>query len=195
MLWQSQPYLWIHLIAILILPLYFLVIWLGWAVSYPLLPLPLEVILSSGVPIAIQLWRQLTKPDYFFSWWLITQPPAKLTPTQQRILTITQGWRCKLGAILSALIVLSGVYFSALIAPLVSHLTPVGNGGRFIGLAIVSFGTWYAFCCLYRFVNSLIIVLTKIELRNNIEPISLIDVSKKFNLPSWQLWLGDYSDL
>ena len=65
---RLDPYLWVHLAGLAMLPVLFCGCLLGLAVGEPLLSVWVEMGFLVGLGVAPVLWMQLQSPFYIFSW-------------------------------------------------------------------------------------------------------------------------------
>jgi hypothetical protein len=135
---RTEPFLWIHLAGIGVVPLALMVMASGLAVGTPFTPYGLEIILLVAIawlPIMVMQWF---RPFEIFSLLIIAIRPGSLTDGQRRVLALfkqpKQRWVTLLGGILS-LGLLWGVYLYAPIAyALVVNLPQI----RLLGLLIAA---------------------------------------------------------
>ena len=89
----SDPYLWLHLAGLAVLPLWLEVGLLGLAVGDPVLPVWLELGLVGSVGILPILWMQLQRPFCIFSLVAVVVKPTQLTADQRKLLTLFKSGR------------------------------------------------------------------------------------------------------
>jgi hypothetical protein len=82
----SDPYLWIHVAGIAVLPITLELCLLGFAIGDPLLPAGIELLLVAILGITPVLWMQWQRPFYIFSLLVVALKPEQLTLDQQRLL-------------------------------------------------------------------------------------------------------------
>jgi hypothetical protein len=149
----SDPFVWIHIADIIILPLWLALTVLGLATADPVLPPGLERLflgLAGVAPVAVM---QFKKPFYLFSLVAVVLPPAELTVTRRRILAVFQSWEYR-WVILPVTIVLMLFIGERLydVAPFFRTISPLhesGQGSRLTGLILAG----AAFCAANLFVQ------------------------------------------
>jgi hypothetical protein len=135
----TDPYLWIHAAGIAVVPLWLILCFLGLAAGDPILPSGLEILLVAIVGIAPIVWMQWQTPFCIYSLLAVSLKSSQLTDNQRRILTLFKQ-RCNpivsLVAAGGLFLVLKALYGSAAIA---AGVTPIGNHGLGLIVAMVSF--------------------------------------------------------
>ncbi len=135
---RKEPYLWIHLAGLAILPLWLELVWLGLAAGKPILPVVVELIIVAAVgtiPITLMQW---TRPFDIFSIVLLSIQPDQLSDQQRRILRVFKTPKHRVLTGLGAIALLVGLWFIARYAPIVSSVTPFPNHG--LGLLVAAIG-------------------------------------------------------
>jgi hypothetical protein len=134
----SEPFLWIHIAGVAVLPIFLGLCLLGLAVGSPLLPVWLEIFLVGVVGIAPVLWMQWFRPFYIFSILVVAMKPQNLTNAQQRILTRFKSplnrWLAVVVAVLLAVILWQLYRF----APLAAGIVPFPPQWRLAGLLLAA---------------------------------------------------------
>jgi hypothetical protein len=134
----SDPYLWIHLSGLSVVPIFLELSLLGFAVGDPILPEWLELFLISAVGVAPILWMQWQRPFYIFSLVAVAIKPEQLTDDQRRLLTLFKSQRNRiLAAALPVLLilVLARVYgISSIAIP----VAPFSSEWRLLGLLLAA---------------------------------------------------------
>jgi hypothetical protein len=133
-----NPYLWVHLAGLAVVPLWLGLCLLGLAVGDPLLPPWLEVGLVAIVGIAPIVWMQWQRPFYIFSLLAVRLKPAGLTPDHCRVLTLLQRQKNPLVIGLGSLalcFILGKLYDIATIA---ADITPLPPNARVLGLLLAA---------------------------------------------------------
>jgi hypothetical protein len=82
----SDPYLWIHVAGIAVLPIALELCLLGFAIGDPFLPAGIELLLVAILGITPVLWMQWQRPFYIFSLLVVALKPEQLTLDQRRLL-------------------------------------------------------------------------------------------------------------
>lgn len=182
----SEPFLWIHLAGLAVVPLLLLLCWLCLAVGDPQLPVWVEFILVAGIGIAPILWMQLTRPFYIFSILVMAIKPSQLTSDQQRLLTLFKTpihqWLASFGAILM-LGVLWQIYQVAPVATIVGF--PLTS--RFLGLFLASLVFLASNLFLQVPLSVLMVLLTNETKLAATEPFPVVKILQDFTVPGWQV--------
>jgi len=136
MMHRKEPYLWIHLAGVSLVPLWLELVWLGLAAGKPILPVILELILVAAVgtiPVTLMQW---TRPFDIFSILVLSIQPDQLSEQQRQILRVFKTPRHRILMGLGAIALLVGLWGVARFAPLVSPVTPFPN--HWIGLLVAA---------------------------------------------------------
>jgi hypothetical protein len=184
---RSEPFLWIHLAGIVVVPLALLGMACGLAVGTPLTPYGLEIVFLVAIawlPIMVMQWF---RPFEIFSLLIIAIHPGSLTESQRRVLALfkqsKQRWLTLLGGLLS-LGLLWGVYLYAPITyGLVVNLPQI----RFLGLLMAAIAYLIANLFLQVPVSVLGVLFTpqtKYELSAPLDPDT---IPKAFTVPGIKL--------
>ncbi len=135
---KSEPFLWIHLAGIAAVPIFLQIVWLGLAVGQPLVPFWLELLLLVGVGIVPIFWMQWIRPFDIFSLLLLALEPNKLTPSQQKILTLFKLPQQRILTAIAAVLMLVKLWFIYQWAPLASTIVTFLPQWRILGLLIAA---------------------------------------------------------
>lgn len=135
---RNEPFIWIHLAGIIVLPISLECLWLGLSLGKPESFSYGELAGVALIGIVPVLWMQLIRPFNIFSILLVSLYPQTLSDKQRQILALfktkTQKW-------------LSGIVATAMMIVLWSiyHFVPVASfnfswlpQGRWLGLTIAS---------------------------------------------------------
>jgi hypothetical protein len=136
----SDPYLWIHLAGFAAVPIFLNLCLIGFAMSNPVLPTGLELLLVAIAGIAPILWMQWQRPFYIFSLPGLVLKPTELTEAQRKLLTLFKAQRNRVIAVVIAIaliFVLQWLYNSAAIA---AEVAPFSHQNRFLGLLLAAIG-------------------------------------------------------
>ena len=180
----SEPFLWIHLAGLAVVPLLLLLCWLCLAVGDPQLPVWVEFLLVAGIGIAPILWMQLIRPFYIFSILVLAVKPNQLTEDQQRLLSLFKTpihqWLASFGAILM-LAVLWQIYQVAPMATIVGFpLTSRSLGLLLAGLAFLASNLF-----LQVPLSVLLVLLTNETKLAVTEPFPVVRIFQDFTVPGW----------
>ncbi len=134
--WRSEPFLWIHLAGIALLPVFLAIVWLGLTIGTPAAGFLLEFLLVAVAGIVPILWMQLARPFDIFSVLLFSLKPECLTTQQRQILALFKTNKQKWLSIAAAMLMLAILW-------LLYHLSASARGfvsflpqWRVLGLAI-----------------------------------------------------------
>ena len=135
----SDPYVWLHLAGLAIVPLLLELCFVGLAVGDPILPVWLEFFLVAAVGIVPILWMQWQRPFCIFSVVALALAPGNLSDPRRRMLRFFRTSVNQVLAIATAIalaIVLWQVYR---FAPLAADLAPFSSRWQGLGLAAIAF--------------------------------------------------------
>ena len=138
-MYKKEPYLWIHLAGLAILPLWLELVWLGLAAGKPIVPVIVELILVAAVgtiPITLMQW---TRPFDIFSILILAVQPDQLSDAQRQILKVFKTGKQRILTGLGAIALLVALWLIARYAPLVASVTPVANHWLGLGVAAIAF--------------------------------------------------------
>ncbi|NEO84546.1 MAG: low-complexity tail membrane protein [Spirulina sp. SIO3F2] len=136
---RQEPYLWLHVAGLAVLPLWALGVWLGVAAGEPWLPYGVEETLLVLLGIAPWLWVQWRRPFNPFAILVVSLPPAVLTTEQRQWLQLLKRPQNRIVAVLAVLpmVWLLGQCYQ--LAPLASSVTPIPNHGLGLLVAAIAF--------------------------------------------------------
>ena len=138
-MYKKEPYLWIHLAGLAILPLWLELVWLGLAAGKPILPVVVELILVAVVgtiPITLMQWA---RPFDIFSILILAVQPDQLSEPQRQILKVFKTAKHRILTGLGAIALLLTLWLIARYAPLVAPVTPITNHWLGLGTAAIAF--------------------------------------------------------
>lgn len=137
-MYKKEPYLWIHLAGLAILPLWLELVGLGLAAGKPIFPVPIELLLIAligTIPILLMQWL---RPFDIFSVLLLAVQPQQLSEPQRQILKVFKTTKHRVFSALGAIVLLAALWGIARYSPLAATVTPFPN--HWVGLAISSIG-------------------------------------------------------
>ena len=135
-MYKKEPYLWIHLAGLAILPLWLELVWLGIAAGKPIFPLFIELAIVAAVgtiPITLMQW---VRPFDIYSVLLLALQPDRLSEPQRQILKGFKTPKHRILTGLGAIALLVALWLIARYAPLVATISPFPNHA--IGLAVAA---------------------------------------------------------
>ncbi|NJL82452.1 MAG: low-complexity tail membrane protein [Chloroflexaceae bacterium] len=132
---RLEPFLWIHLSGLGLLPLLFQGVWLGLAVGDPLPMLGLEPLLVGTLGILPILWMQWHRPFDIFSLVLFAVRTEALTAQQRQILALFKTGKQRAIALVGALVMFVLFWQVYRFAPLASPAAAFFTPGASLGIA------------------------------------------------------------
>lgn len=183
----SEPFLWIHLAGIAVLPIWLGLLLLSLAVGAPLLPEWLEFTLIAVIGIAPILWMQLVKPFNIFSVLIVTLKPEVLTVEQRKILSLFKRPLEKLGAIAAPLFLVWVLWQIYTVAPVASAIAPLPPSWRIVSLLLAGVAFLLSNLFFQIPLSVLGVLLTKESTFATTEPYSVEKIPADFTLPGFQV--------
>lgn len=183
----SEPFLWIHVAGLAVLPIFLGLCLLGLAVGSPVLPVWVEVFLVGAAGIAPVLWMQWFRPFYIFSILIVAVKPQNLTDAQQRILTrlksrLNQGLAIFVAAGLA--VILWQLYrFS----PLAALFVPFPPQWRLAGLLLAALAFLASNLFLQVPASAIALLLTPESEFAATQPEVLEKIGQDFTIAGWQV--------
>ena len=133
---KQDPYLWVHLTGLAMLPILLDVCLAGLAVGDPILPVWLEMGILIAVGILPIFWMQWQRPFYIFSLVVLAIKPSKLTDDQRRVLNLFRTTEVRILTILVSIFLAWILWQLYCIAPIAAGVTPFAEFSRWTGLLI-----------------------------------------------------------
>ncbi|WP_267384775.1 low-complexity tail membrane protein [Cyanobacterium sp. uoEpiScrs1] len=137
---RSEPFLWIHLAGIAVVPLSLQLVWLGLAIGEPLPIFWLELFIVGLFGIAPIFLMQWTKPFNIFSILLIFLSSDSLTVEQRKILKLLKTRNVRILTVIVAFAMLGILWELYLLAPLGVITVATLPQWRILGLFISAIG-------------------------------------------------------
>lgn len=134
----SDPYLWVHLAGLAVVPILLDFCLLGLAVGESTLPPLAELGLVATVGVVPVLWMQWRSPFYIFSLVAIALRPTRLTDDQRRILRQFKTPLVKILTTLAAGMLVATLWQLYRLAPVAAVNSPWNADNRWIGLAVAA---------------------------------------------------------
>ncbi|MEO1401092.1 MAG: low-complexity tail membrane protein [Cyanobacteria bacterium J06635_1] len=135
---RQEPYLWLHLAGLAIVPLLLDLCLAGLATADPVLPVGLEMALISLVGALPILWMQWQRPFYIFSLGIVALDPAVLTSNQRQMLSLMRSQWVRAANLLGAGLLVIFLWQLYRMAPIAATTTPFVGMARPYGLAIAA---------------------------------------------------------
>ncbi len=181
---RSEPFLWIHLAGLAVVPLTLQLVWLGLAIGKPLTPYWLELLAVGLLGIAPVLWMQWSRPFDIFSLLILAIRPDTLNPEQQKILTILKLNRQRILALLTAIFmtwVLIEIYQFAPVAGVAVTNIPLPHG-RIFGLLVAIIGFLLSNLFIQVPISVLGVMLTSEQNFAAINPYTTDQIRQQFTI-------------
>ncbi|XHU95379.1 MAG: low-complexity tail membrane protein [cyanobacterium endosymbiont of Rhopalodia gibba] len=137
---RSEPFLWIHLAGIAVVPLSLQLVLLGLAVGDPFPLFWLELFIVGVFGVVPILLMQLTRPFDIFSVLLLALHPNSLTVEQRKILRSLKTRNVRILAVIAAFGMLGILWELYLLAPLGAVTVATLPQWRILGLFIAAIG-------------------------------------------------------
>ncbi|MEO1209853.1 MAG: low-complexity tail membrane protein [Cyanobacteria bacterium J06638_20] len=135
----SDPYVWLHLAGLAIVPLLLEICFVGLAVGDPILPVWLEFFLVAAVGIAPILWMQWQRPFCIFSVVALALAPGNLSDPRRRMLRLFRTSVNQVLAIATAIALAITLWQLYRFAPIAADLAPLSSRWQGLGLAAIAF--------------------------------------------------------
>lgn len=132
----TEPFLWIHLTGLAVVPLTLELVWVGLAMGDPLFPVWLELVLVGAIGLVPVLWMQWTRPFDIFSLLILAIAPAQLTEAQRRLLSLFKTKPNQSLTLVAAVLMLGLLWQIYRVAPLATGIVPVLPQWHLLGLVI-----------------------------------------------------------
>ncbi|MBP0016488.1 MAG: low-complexity tail membrane protein [Cyanobacteria bacterium SBLK] len=177
---RSEPFLWIHLAGLALVPPSLLVVWLGLAAGDPSLPVVLEIgflAIAGILPIA---WMQWQQPFDIFSLLVLAIRPDRLTLEQRKILRLLKTFKIRLAATAMALFMLWAIWQIYRIAPLAAIATPLSPRWHLLGLLSAAIAFFFSNLFLQVPTSVLSVLLTSDARFAEIEPYEIENIRRDF---------------
>ncbi|KKD38735.1 MAG: low-complexity tail membrane protein [Limnoraphis robusta] len=177
---RLDPYLWIHLSGLAVLPLWLALCLLGLAVGYPIWPVGVEIAIVAIVGILPIFWMQWFQPFYIFSVLVMAMKPEQLTPVQRTILARFKTPLNQRLALIAPLLFLPILWQLYRLAPLAAHVVSLPLQGRLLGLFLASIA--FLGCNLFAQVPVSVIgvLLTRKAEWSATEPLTIEQIRQGF---------------
>lgn len=140
--YRREPYLWIHLAGVALVPLCLEAVWLGFALSNSLLPFWLELGLVGAIGCLPVWWMQWQRPFDIFSLLLVSIKPEKLSRERQQLLSALKTPRQRVICTIAAIALLVALWPLDRYAPLAATALPAAASSwsvAGIALAAIAF--------------------------------------------------------
>lgn len=182
-----DPYLWIHLSGLAVVPLMLELCFLGLAVGDPVLPAGLEWFLVGAAGTLPILWMQWQRPFSIFSLLVVALKPDSLTDQERRLLKLFKSSESRALAVVVALVLLAILWQLYFAAPLASNVALMLPQWRGLGLVIAAIA--FLGCNLFLQVPvSVMRVLSASEVQvEAMQPYPTEQITQDFTLLGWRV--------
>lgn len=184
---RTEPFLWIHLSGLAILPLCLELVWLGLAVGDPVLPSVLELGLIAVVGTIPVFWMQWQRPFDIFSLLVVAINPSQLSEEQRKLLKLFKRPRQKLISAIAPLLLLLILWQLDQFAPLAASAAANLPQLRVIGLFLAAAAFLASHLFLQVPLSVLGVLLTSQEEYIATEPYSEEEVARNLTIPG--IWV------
>ncbi|MGB3695251.1 MAG: low-complexity tail membrane protein [Spirulinaceae cyanobacterium] len=184
---RSEPFLWIHLSGIAVLPLFLQVVWLGLAVGDPVLPFWLEFLPIAALGILPVLWMQWHRPFDIFSILILALRSEELTSEQLKILSLFKTTKHRLLAVMTAVFLFWLLWKIYLVAPAVAMVAPFPPQWRIAGLLLAALAFLASNLFLQIPVSVLGVLITNKEQFEQQEPWDRNVITQDFVIPGFRV--------
>ncbi|HEY9762843.1 MAG TPA: low-complexity tail membrane protein, partial [Trichocoleus sp.] len=136
---RLDPYLWVHLAGLAVVPLWLDLCLLGLSTGSPVFPIGIEIGFLSLVGALPILLMQLQKPFCIYSLLFLAVRPDRMNEDQRRTLRFFRDPLAKFLAGLAPLPLIWAVWRLYALAPLATDLSPFPNHGIGLVVAAIAF--------------------------------------------------------
>jgi hypothetical protein len=182
-----EPFLWIHLAGLAVLPLCLQVAWIALSIGDPLPWAWLEIAILTIVGTVPVLWMQITKPFDIFSILIVALKPQDTSESQRKILSLFLRPQQKLIAWLGGVIMVGLSLALYHFAPVAGGVTAIASSWRFVALLVAAIALALANLFLQVPLSVLGVLWTKEEQFNNTEVLSVDRIASSFTIPGFRV--------
>ncbi len=179
---RSEPFLWIHLMGIVLFPALIGVALIALAVGNSFAYF-IELPLMTAIAILPILLMQLSRPFDIFSILIFSLKPECLSDEQRKILALFKTWRQKLAGAIAAAIMLVLLWLLYSLSPLAIGLVNFLPQWRIFGLAIAAVSFLASNLFLQVPLSALLVLLTKEANFAQVEPYPREKIEENFTIP------------
>ncbi len=183
----SEPFLWIHLAGLALLPLCLEVVWLGLAVDAPQLPFWLELILLGAFGVLPILWMQWYRPFDIFSLLILVVKPQQLTESQRKILSLFKTRKHRFFSLIASGIMLGVLWKIYCLTPLAATVALVLPQSRILGLTLAGMAFLASNLFLQIPVSVLSVLMTSQSKFEATEAIAQEAIAQEFTLAGFRV--------
>ena len=184
---RSEPFLWIHLAGLAVVPLTLELMWLGLSVSEPLPFFWLELIFMIVVGIVPVLWMQWNRPFDIFSLLIVSLKPEQMTLEQQCILSLFKKRQQRFLTVTLAIVMLIVLWQVYRLAPLATIVIPFFSQVRIAGLMVAALAFLLTNLFVQVSVSVLVVLLITEEEFALTKPYAIELISQNFTIPGFKV--------
>ncbi|MEC4986386.1 MAG: low-complexity tail membrane protein [Oscillatoria sp. PMC 1068.18] len=180
---KSEPFLWIHLAGLAVLPLTLELVWLSLAVGDPVLPFWLELFFLAIVaiaPIAVMQWY---RPFDIFSVLIVSLQPQQLTEKQRKILRLFKTPKHRVFTLVGAILMFLLLWQIYRYAPAAATVALFPPQWRIVALLVAAFAFLLSNLFLQVPISVLSVLLTSQAEYEATEAIAQSQISQEFTVP------------
>jgi hypothetical protein len=182
-----EPFLWIHLAGLAVLPLCLQVVWIALSIGDPLPWTWLEIAILTIVGTVPVLWMQITKPFDIFSILIVALKPQEMSESQRKILSLFLRQQQKLIAWLGGVIMVGLSLALYQFAPVAGGVTSIAASWHFVALLVAAISLALANLFLQVPLSVLGVLWTKEEQFNNTEALAVDRIASSFMIPGFRV--------
>jgi hypothetical protein len=183
----SEPFLWIHLAGIAVVPLCLAACLLGLASGEPLLPVWMEMLLVATVGIVPVLWMQLVRPFNIFSVLIFAVESEQLTTQQKQILSLFKKAGNKVVAVVGAILLVGVLWQLYSLAPSVPAIAPLRLEWRGAGLLLAAIAFLLSNLFLQVPLSVCGVLVTSDSTFSETEAYPREKIDRDFTTPGWKV--------
>ncbi len=180
--WRSEPYLWVHLAGIAVVPIFLELCSLGLAASERRFPALLVFLLVAVAGISPIVWMQWQRPFYIFSLSPLVLKPAQLTEQQRRLLRRFKAPLGRVLAITMAFVAIALLWQLQQWVPATTAAAKIVPGGALGGLLLAAGAFLLSNLFLQVPASVLAVLVTPETLLHKAEPYPVTDIASDFSL-------------
>lgn len=180
---RTEPFLWIHLSGLAVLPLCLELVWLGLSIGDPILPSVLELGLIAIIGIVPVFWMQWQRPFEIFSLLLVAINPNQLSEEQRKLLKLFKRPRQKVISAIAPILLLLILWQVYQFAPIAATATASFPQTRLLGLLLATVSFLASNLFFQVPLSVLGVLLTRQDTYTNTDPYAPTEVAQNLTIP------------
>ncbi|MBZ8179272.1 low-complexity tail membrane protein [Oscillatoria salina] len=184
---KSEPFLWIHLAGLAVLPLALELVWLSLAVGDPVLPFWLELFFLAAIAIVPILVMQWYRPFDIFSILVVSLQPQQLTEKQRKILSLFKTPKHRVFTVVGAILMLLLLWQIYRYAPAAATVALFPPQWRIAALLVAALAFLVSNLFLQVPISVLTVLLTTQAEYEAIEAIAESQIPQQFTVPGFRV--------